>query len=114
MSSRAKWGWRRLAGKRRMSTRVSTPAPESRAANASAARVPCPTVRRRTHPGCPSDTGAMTDEAVDHYVRLDSALGPVFVAYGADGVTALRPAGAPQAFESWFVARFGRPVSPAA
>ena len=55
----------------------------------------------------------MTDEAVDRYVRLDSALGPVFVAYGADGVTALRPAGAPQAFESWFVARFGRPVSPA-
>ena len=56
----------------------------------------------------------MTDDARDHYVRLDSALGRVFVAYRGDAVTALRPAGPPQAFEAWFLARLGRPVSPAA
>ncbi|HET9443397.1 MAG TPA: MGMT family protein [Acidimicrobiales bacterium] len=50
----------------------------------------------------------------DRYVVRPSPLGPVFVAFNANGVSACSvsgPGGA-EAFEDYFSARFGRPVRP--
>ena len=44
---------------------------------------------------------------LDRYVTATSAIGDVFVAWRASGVTAVRPAGDPAAFEMWYAERFG-------
>jgi O-6-methylguanine DNA methyltransferase len=48
--------------------------------------------------------------ATDWFAALETPVGPVEVAWSADGVTALRRAGGGEAFERWFVRRLGRPV----
>lgn len=45
---------------------------------------------------------------VDSYVRLGSALGPVYVAFNRTGVCAVARAESPQEFEKLFFERFGR------
>jgi O-6-methylguanine DNA methyltransferase len=50
----------------------------------------------------------------DAYAAVPSAIGPVFVAWTAAGVSALAPAGDPAAFEAGYLARRGRPVHRAA
>jgi len=50
---------------------------------------------------------------VDRYVRAESALGPVCVAWSACGVSAVRTASDEQAFEAWYRERFGRRAVPA-
>ncbi|HXR26700.1 MAG TPA: methylated-DNA--[protein]-cysteine S-methyltransferase [Candidatus Baltobacteraceae bacterium] len=52
----------------------------------------------------------------DEYLTVDSPVGPVFVARNGRGVSATAPAfeaGAADAFEATFGARFGRPIRPA-
>ncbi|TMI82365.1 MAG: methylated-DNA--[protein]-cysteine S-methyltransferase [Bacillati bacterium ANGP1] len=46
----------------------------------------------------------------DAYGRLDTPIGPVFVAYNAHGVSAVRPGGSAKEFEAAFRTRFGRPI----
>jgi len=50
---------------------------------------------------------------LDRYVRSASALGDVFVAWNATGVTAIRLAGDADAFERWYRDRFARKIAPA-
>lgn len=50
----------------------------------------------------------------DAYWALDTAIGPVYVAYNAAGISAVLPAREPAAFEAAFRARFGRPAYPVA
>jgi O-6-methylguanine DNA methyltransferase len=50
----------------------------------------------------------------DAYTRLDTAIGPIFVAYNGRGVSATAPSGDPEAFEAAFRARFQRSIRPAA
>jgi O-6-methylguanine DNA methyltransferase len=50
---------------------------------------------------------------LDRYVTAQSALGDVYVAWGADGVSAVRPSGDEEAFEAWYRERFGRRCVPA-
>jgi O-6-methylguanine DNA methyltransferase len=64
----------------------------------------------------PATLAAEVREAVglgDRYVRLAAPIGPVFVAYGPGGVSAVWRALSPGAFERAFRARSGRPVRPA-
>jgi O-6-methylguanine DNA methyltransferase len=48
----------------------------------------------------------------DGYARLGSPLGPVFVAFNGRGISAIVPAGDPDAFEASFLAEHGRPARP--
>jgi O-6-methylguanine DNA methyltransferase len=50
---------------------------------------------------------------LDRYATAASALGDVYVASSATGVSAVRPAGDESAFEDWYRERFGRRVVPA-
>lgn len=50
----------------------------------------------------------------DQYVELRGPIGPIFVAYGARGISSVERAGDPADFEASFRARFGRPVRRAA
>jgi len=50
---------------------------------------------------------------LDRYVSAASAVGEVFIAWRSDGVSALRIAGDPATFETWYGERFGRRVVPA-
>ena len=50
---------------------------------------------------------------LDRYVRAVSALGNVFVAWNASGVSALRLADDDASFEAWYRTRFGRAAVPA-
>jgi O-6-methylguanine DNA methyltransferase len=52
-------------------------------------------------------------ELGDAYTTLDSDLGPLFVAYNRQGVSAVTRAESPAQFEAAFEQRFGRPVRPA-
>jgi len=47
------------------------------------------------------------------YVAIESPLGPVFVAYGERGISAIHDTTDPDAFEQYFQRHFGRPVRPA-
>ena len=47
------------------------------------------------------------------YVRVETPLGPVFAAWGAAGVAAVRPARDADEFEAWAAAELGRKVRPA-
>jgi O-6-methylguanine DNA methyltransferase len=47
---------------------------------------------------------------LDRYVTATSALGDVYLAWNACGVTAVRRAGDEEAFELWYAERFGRRV----
>jgi len=58
-------------------------------------------------------TRIFAEIGIDRYITTQSALGDVFVASRASGVTALRPATDAIAFESWYGERFGRRVVPA-
>ena len=49
----------------------------------------------------------------DHYASLDTALGPVFVAWNQLGAAAVMKTATPAEFEARFRARFGRSVRPA-
>ena len=46
----------------------------------------------------------------DRYLELETPIGPVFVAYNEDGVSAVVPLPGADQFEAQFRARFGRPV----
>ena len=46
----------------------------------------------------------------DRYLELETPIGPVFVAYNDDGVSAVVPLPGAAQFEAQFRARFGRPV----
>jgi O-6-methylguanine DNA methyltransferase len=48
--------------------------------------------------------------AADRYARLDTAIGPVFVAFNRQGVSAVAPVRSPAGFEREFAARTGRRV----
>lgn len=48
----------------------------------------------------------------DGYTRLGSPIGPVFVAFNGRGISAVVPAGDPDAFEASFLAEHGRPARP--
>ncbi|HET7677099.1 MAG TPA: methylated-DNA--[protein]-cysteine S-methyltransferase [Candidatus Limnocylindrales bacterium] len=48
--------------------------------------------------------------AVDRYARFDSPVGPVFVAWSEQGLSAVMQAGDPPGFERLFRAEHGRPV----
>jgi O-6-methylguanine DNA methyltransferase len=50
---------------------------------------------------------------LDRYVTAESALGEVYVAWSADGVSAVRPSGDEHGFEAWYAERFGRRCVPA-
>ena len=50
---------------------------------------------------------------LDRYVTATSALGDVYVAWSADGVSAVRPSGDEAAFEAWYAERFARRCVPA-
>ncbi|HWT07130.1 MAG TPA: hypothetical protein VN224_15300, partial [Xanthomonadales bacterium] len=50
---------------------------------------------------------------LDRYTTAASALGEVFVAWGACGVSAVRIASDEQAFEAWYGERFARRCVPA-
>jgi O-6-methylguanine DNA methyltransferase len=52
-------------------------------------------------------------ELGDAYTTLETELGPVFVAYNPNGVSAVMRADSAPQFEEAFRARFGRPVRPA-
>jgi O-6-methylguanine DNA methyltransferase len=52
-------------------------------------------------------------ELGDAYTRLDTDLGPLFVAFNKTGVSAVMRAATAAQFEEAFRARFGRPVRPA-
>jgi O-6-methylguanine DNA methyltransferase len=54
-----------------------------------------------------------TLELGDAYTTLETDLGPVFVAFTTQGVSAVMRADTPAHFEEGFRARFGRPVRPA-
>ena len=47
---------------------------------------------------------------IDRYLTTASALGDVYVAWNANGVSAVRRAGDEEAFELWYAERFGRRV----
>jgi O-6-methylguanine DNA methyltransferase len=49
----------------------------------------------------------------DRYTTLDSAIGPVYVAWNPRGVSAVRQADDKEAFERWFRKRFSRRALPA-
>ncbi len=49
----------------------------------------------------------------DRYTTLESAIGPVYVAWNPRGVSAVRPAEDTEAFERWFRKRFTRRALPA-
>ena len=49
----------------------------------------------------------------DRYAPIESAIGPVFVAFNDEGISAILPAVDAAEFERAFRARFGRPVRPA-
>jgi O-6-methylguanine DNA methyltransferase len=49
----------------------------------------------------------------DRYTTLESAIGPVYVAWNPRGVSAVRPAEDAEAFERWFRKRFARRALPA-
>lgn len=59
--------------------------------------------------------GAVLNELglVDHYASLDTALGPVFVAWNERGFSAVMRTSTAREFEDVFTARHGRPVVPA-
>jgi O-6-methylguanine DNA methyltransferase len=62
----------------------------------------------------PSFTSAVFARiGVDRYAVCPSALGDVYVAWSAPGVSAVRPAGDDETFEAWYGKRFGRRVVPA-
>jgi methylated-DNA-[protein]-cysteine S-methyltransferase len=46
----------------------------------------------------------------DAYWRLESPLGPVFIAHSKAGISMVRQAGKPKEFERDFTKRFGRPI----
>lgn len=48
----------------------------------------------------------------DRYLVVDSAIGPVYVAWNPRGVSAVRTSADPDAFEQWFRQRFGRRAFP--
>jgi O-6-methylguanine DNA methyltransferase len=50
---------------------------------------------------------------LDRYVTTESALGEVYVAWNADGVSAVRRSGDEGAFETWYAERFERRCVPA-
>ena len=50
---------------------------------------------------------------LDRYMLAASALGDVYVAWTADGISAVRRAGEAAAFEGWYRERMRRPVVPA-
>lgn len=50
----------------------------------------------------------------DRYVRRDTVVGPVYVAFNSRGVSAVDLADSPDAFERRYAARHGRPAVPAA
>ena len=50
----------------------------------------------------------------DTYWQQDSPIGPIYVAYGEGGVSAVRRASEATGFEEWYRTRFGRPVMQAA
>jgi O-6-methylguanine DNA methyltransferase len=50
----------------------------------------------------------------DAYTTIDSDLGPLFVAFNREGISAVMRADSPAAFEAYFRARFGRPIRQAA
>jgi len=47
------------------------------------------------------------------YVTMESPLGPVFVAYGEQGISAIHAETDPREFEQYFQRHFDRPVRPA-
>ena len=47
---------------------------------------------------------------LDSYASMDSAIGPMFVAFGADGITAVVPADDEVAFVTRYGQRHGRPL----
>jgi O-6-methylguanine DNA methyltransferase len=63
----------------------------------------------------PDFTSATLDRLglADRYVTLESALGPVYVAWNPRGVSAVRLADDPEGFERWFRRRFSRRAQPA-
>ncbi|HTD33453.1 MAG TPA: methylated-DNA--[protein]-cysteine S-methyltransferase [Candidatus Elarobacter sp.] len=50
---------------------------------------------------------------LDRYVTAESVLGDVYVAWSADGVSAVRRSGDERGFEAWYAERFGRRCVPA-
>ena len=49
----------------------------------------------------------------DQYGTLETALGPVRIAFNRRGISAVYSARSPEVFERWFNSRFGRPLRPA-
>jgi O-6-methylguanine DNA methyltransferase len=58
-------------------------------------------------------TGIFARIGVDRYAICPSAIGEVFVAWSAPGVSAVRLAGDEETFEAWYAERFARRVVPA-
>jgi O-6-methylguanine DNA methyltransferase len=58
-------------------------------------------------------TGLFAAIGVDRYTICPSAIGEVFVAWSAPGVSAVRLAGDEATFEAWYAERFGRRAVPA-
>ena len=58
-------------------------------------------------------TGVFAAIGVDRYTICPSAIGEVFVAWSAPGVSAVRLAGDEETFEAWYAERFGRRTVPA-
>src|SRR5512142_613915 len=46
----------------------------------------------------------------DEYASLETAIGPVYVVWNGQGISAIVPVTEPGAFEARFAAEFGRPV----
>jgi len=67
----------------------------------------------RRHPSPEFTAKIFAGIGLDRYISAASSLGEMYVAWSADGVTAVRVAAAPAAVEHWYGERFGRRPVPA-
>ncbi len=65
--------------------------------------------RSRVHPAL----DLASESSLDEYWQIDTVLGPAFVAYNEQGISALMRAESASDFEQAFLAQFGRPARPA-
>jgi O-6-methylguanine DNA methyltransferase len=78
-------------------------------------RIALETYRTKTQRACSREFAANTLDRLglaDRYAVVNSALGKVYVAWSPRGISALRQAGSPGAFERWFQKRLRRRAFP--
>ncbi len=90
-----------------MRTRTVRTGTRARATTARARALGIPTPRHSVLHSGPVSPG-------DEYWQIDTVLGPAFVAYNEQGISALMRATSASEFEQAFLAEFGRPAQPAA